>query len=611
MFDIFIKNGTVVDGTGKPGYQADIGIVGDRITYIGNAQESSQENVQGNTQNSAQEQAAAKIIDARGKTVTPGFIDPHTHVDLTVLEESAMEPYLKQGITTVVTGNCGYSIAPQGQETLYYSAQDCAFLEEAGAGESDMNPLIFHREKGAAALKHRYDIDLDWQTFSEFQAKCETLPLGCNMAPLLGHSAVRTAVMGMNCLREATETEISAMEEEVRLAMKAGAFGMSTGRDPLYRPGPNATDEEIHHLLKIVADCGGVFSSHTYNYNKAGEPDRIGGYEEMIRQAEGLALKLNISHVHVMGMAENSEEAVTAAEETLAYFDKIRAGGVDLTYDIIPSPTCADFTQVSFGYFIKPLVKLAGTREKLAERFKEPEFCAQVHDMIERGMLPALDENDESGWLTEFSILKHSNSANKGRRLVEIADEMGLAPADAMMKLFAEDPDMAADIISPDFGEAVDLLCGTPYAMPCSDGSSYAKETNLTGDDEIPLYPNSMNIGYIPRYLNRYGKGAGVGFTGDGSGAPGRIAGFEEAVRKASGFVAERFDIAERGVIREGNFADLVILDRERLRSFDEDENPLRDPEGIEYVFVNGQPAVAEERFISSGAGRVLRKGER
>ncbi len=577
MFDILIQNGLICDGTGRPSYQADIGITGDKITYIG----------------SSEGESAAKIIDAAGKTVTPGFIDPHTHVDLSVLEEPAMEPYLKQGVTTVVTGNCGYSIAPQGKDTLYYSDRDERFLAEAGAEETDMNPIIFDRAKGAAALKHRYGIDLDWQSFSELLAKWEALPLGCNMAPLLGHSAVRTAVMGMDCLREATDEEISAMEEEVGLAMDAGAFGMSTGRDPLYRPGPNAADEEIHRLLKVVADYGGVFASHTYNYNEAGEPDRMGGYEEMIRQAEGLPVKVNVSHVHVMGMAENSEEAVSAAKETLAYFEKMRADGVDLTYDIIPSPTCADFTQVSFGYYIKPLVKLAGTRAHLAELFKDQEFRAKVYDMIEKGQLMALDEK---GWLPEFSILKHKNPSYKGRRVMEIAEELGRKPADMMMDLFEEDPDMAADLVSEDFGASVDLLCSMPYAMPCSDGSSNAKETNLTGDDEIPLYPNSMNIGYIPRYLNQYGKGA------DGA--------FEEAVRKASGFVAERFDIAGRGVICEGNFADLVILDREHLRSFDEEENPLQDPEGIEFVLVNGQVVLEDGNLTGGSTGRVLRKGE-
>lgn len=592
MLDILIQNGWVCDGTGKPGYAADIGITGDVITYIRKDEEGG----------SAEKPAAVQVIDAKGKTVTPGFIDPHTHVDMSVLSEPAMEPYLKQGVTTVVTGNCGYSPAPQGAETLYYSDLDLAFLEEAGAGDEDMNPLIFDREQGAAALKHRYGVTLDWNTFDEFTAKCEQMSLGCNMAPLVGHSAVRTAVMGKDCLREAKEPELAAMEEAVRLAMEAGAFGMSTGRDPLYLPGPYADDCEIRRLLQVVSDYDGVFSSHTYNYNGTDAPDRMGGYAEMFRQAAGLPLKVNVSHVHVMNMAEDGEAAAQAAKKTLNYFDQMREGGMDLTYDVIPSAMCADFTQVSFGYFIKPLVKLAGTRAQLAQRLRDPAFRELVHAMIADGQLPALDAESDTSWLPEFCILQHKNPIYKGRQLPDIAQELGLSLTDSMLALFAEDPDMAADLVSPDFGEAVDLLCKAPYAMPCSDGSSYAKETNLTGDGEIPLFPNSMNIGYIPRYLNRYGKGE------DSSCSCGS---FEEAVRRASGFVAERFSIAGRGVIREGNFADLVILDRERLRSFDEEENPLQDPAGIDYVFVNGKPVMWQGTFIGGGYGRVLRKGER
>lgn len=579
MFDVLIKNGSICDGTGKIAYIADIGITGDKITYIGRHDQAE----------------GKKVIDAAGKVVTPGFIDPHTHVDMSVLAEPAMEPYLKQGVTTVITGNCGYSLAPQGEETFYCSELDFAFLEEAGASDEDMNMVIFQREKGAKALKHRFGIDLDWKTFSEFTTKCQSLPLGCNMAPLVGHSAIRTAVMGTDCLRQATTCEIEMMEEEVRNAMESGAFGISTGRDPLYLPGPYADDAEIRQMLKVIADYGGVFASHTYNYNGAGETDRMSGYAEMFRQAESLPLKVNVSHVHVTGMAENSDDAVRAAKQTLEYFEKMREGGMDITYDVIPSPGCADFTQVSFGYFIKPLVKLAGTRANLATWFKDSAFREKVHTMIADGQLPSLDANGETCWLPEFSILKHKNPAYKGRRLPDIAEELEMELADAMMSLFTEDPDMVADLVSPDFGEAVDLLCAAPYAMPCSDGTSHAKETNLTGNAEMPLYPNSMNIGYIPRHLIRYGVGD--------------MGAFEAAVRKASGFVAERFAIGGRGTIAEGNFADIVVLDQDCLRSFDEEENPLQDPEGIEYVLVNGQVAVERGHFTGSGAGRVLRKG--
>lgn len=576
MFDILIKNGFICDGSGEPGYYADIGIKGDRIAYIGTEPEAD----------------GRRVLDASGKTVTPGFIDPHTHVDLSVLAAPEMEPYLKQGVTTVVTGNCGYGMAPQGKDIFYCSDMNERFLALAGAKAEDPLPLFFDKEAAGKALEVCYGVKADWITFDDFNRRCSSLPLGCNIAPLLGYSAARTAVMGRDCLREADEEEMQALEKTVRSAMESGAFGISTGRDPVYLPGPYASDEEMRRMVKTVADCGGIFASHTYNRNREGIPDRIGGYKEQLRQAAGSGVKVHISHVHVMGMAETSEEGTEAARRTLAFFRKMREEGADLTYDVIPSPSSADYTQVSMGYFLKPLILMTESRSALAEQWRELSFRKNIYRRIRAGELPSLDEENEVCMLGELCILKHKNPAYIGKFVVQCAEEMNAGILDTVMELFSEDPDMAADYASQEFEEAVDLLCGSDYAMPCSDGSSYPGEMNLTGHSQMPLYPNSMNIGYIPRYLGRYGNEH-----------------FEKAVYKASGFPAERFGIADRGVIREGAFADLVVLDRKRLRSFDEDENPLKDPEGIDYVLVNGRIA-AEHGTPADYAGRVLRKGE-
>lgn len=166
-----------------------------------------------------------------------------------------------------------------------------------------------------------------------------------------------------------------------------------------------------------------------------------------------------------------------------------------------------------------------------------------------------------------------------------------MEPFDAAMDMFCEDLNMVADFIVPFLGESVDILCRCDYAMPCSDGFGFSKETNLIGCDEAPAYPNSMNIGLMPRYLTRYGAED-----------------FEKAVYKASGLPAQRFGIEKRGVLKEGNFADLVILDRDNLHSFDEEENPLQDPEGISYVLVNGKVAFGPDGLAKNGTGRMLRK---
>lgn len=578
MFDLVIKDGLICDGTGGPVYQADIAITGDTITYIGEI--SLEEDGKG-----------CRVIDAAGKTVTPGFIDPHTHVDQSVLTAPQMEPYLKQGVTTVVTGNCGYGMAPQGEEVFYCSDLDQGFLDLAGADPFEQLELIFDREKAEVAFKKRYGIDLDWRSFDEFNQKCDRLPLGCNLVPLIGYSAVRTAVMGRDCLRAATEEEMVVMEDVVRDCMDAGAFGISTGRDPIYIPGPFAADEEMNRVLKITAAYGGIFASHTYNFNKQAQPDRMGGYAEMARQAENIDIKMNISHVHVMNMAEDERGAVEAAEKTLDYFDGLMASGVDLSYDVIPSAACGDFTLKSFGYFLKPLVLLAGTRKKLAELFRQESFRQRVYRMVGEGKLPTLDESSDMCWLHEFIIIKHINPAYTGRSLLYCAGKLHLSLLDSLMVIFAEDPDMRADLVNPGFQQAVDLLCSRENAMPCSDGSSYGKDTNLSGNEEIEVYPNSMNISYIPRFLNCQGK-----------------MDFAKAVHQASGFVAERFGIEKRGVIKTGSYADLVVMDRTTLHSFDETDNPLQDPQGILYVIVNGEVAAEDGILTGQAAGRVLRK---
>ena len=313
MYDILIRNILVCDGTGAPAFPADVGISAERIVFIGNASEKTLSDTA---------IRHCRIIDGSGKILTPGFIDPHTHADLSVLLHPEMEPYLKQGVTTVVTGNCGYSMAPQGESVFYWPIMDQGFAERTGIDPYTTQTMFFERKRAKAALKERFDLELDWHTFKEFQEKCAGMPLGCNQANLVGHSAIRTAAMGMDCLRAASEGELAAMKKMTREAMEAGAFGISTGRDPVYLPGPYGNEKEIRGLLQIVKEYDGIFASHTKNWDAAGRPDRIGGYMEMMNQCRDLGIRTNISHVHVMNMAISAQDAVKAADKTLSYFQE-------------------------------------------------------------------------------------------------------------------------------------------------------------------------------------------------------------------------------------------------------------------------------------------------
>ncbi len=573
MLDLLIKNGLVYDGNGGIAYQADIGVREDKIAVIGTIEED-----------------AAIVIDAAGKVVTPGFFDPHCHVDTTVILAPQMESYLKQGVTTVIGGNCGHAIAPMGKEVFRGPLLDTNIANRISPNYFEDFPLMYDRTAAEEAFRAESGIELNWNSLEEFMDVCDGLSMGGNMALLTGYSAVRSAVMGMDCLRPATEEELDQLEKMVRDCMESGAYGFSTGRDPQYIPGPMASMEEMTRMLRVVKEYDGIFASHTYNISPEGQFDPMGGYREMVELAKAADVRMNVSHAHVMGMAITSEQAASAAQGLIDYFDSAIADGVDLSFDVIPSPFCADFTFPYFAFFIKPLVLMSGTRAHLAENFLIPDFRKMVHIIVEQGMMPSFDIKSPRNWFGRMYIIRHKKEAYIGKTFLGCAELLGVEPLDALMQMFAEDPDMQADLTSFDFEKAVDLLCSHSKAMPCSDGISYAKEKNLS-TEETPLYLNAMNISFIPRYLLREGKED-----------------FGKAVYKASKMVAERFGIERRGSIEVGNFADLVVIDRKNLKSYDRSDNPLQDPDGFDYVIVNGQIAVENKKIVTADAGRLLRK---
>ena len=374
--------------------------------------------------------------------------------------------------------------------------------------------------------------------------------------------------------------------------MRQGAFGLSTGLDPQYIPGLFATDSETVRMLRVVRRYGGVFASHTFNVGPDGTGGRMEGYEKMLNQALAAGVRANVSHVHLLGMASTGDGALAAARATLAYFSEMRAKGLDLSYDVIPTPVAIDFTIPYFAFFIRPFVLMTGSRRRLAEAFLVEDFRAAVHAIIGAGLYPALDAKIPGNYFGLLSVTRHRDASLIGKTFTQLASERSAEPLDVMMDIFAADPDMEAGMGSADFTEANDLLCAQDMAMPCSDGFSCAADTNFTADAEVPVYPNPMNVGYAARFLTRYA---------------GR---FEDAVRKASGLVAERFNISGRGLIRPGFHADLVLLDRRRLRSYDETDTPLRSPDGIDLVLVGGAVAAENGRVTGSRTGRMLRRGE-
>lgn len=415
--------------------------------------------------------------------------------------------------------------------------------------------------------------------------------MDCNIAPLAGYSAVRHAVMGKDAMRAATPAELDKLEATVENCMEAGAFGLSTGLDPQYIPGFFATDEETVRMLRVVKAYDGIFASHTFNVGPDGTGGRMDGYTVMLNQAKAAGVRANVSHVHVLGMAATPEGGLQAAKDTIAYFERMEAEGLDLSYDVVPSPYSADFTVPYFAFFLRPFLLMSGTRKQLAKNFGVPDFRKMAHIILEAGMYPVLDARQPMNYFKLLVVTAHKNPAHVGRNLNLYAQERGQAPLDLVMDLFAEDPDMSANVSLGGSEQANALLCSHRMAMPCADGVCCAKDTNFTGNEEIPLYPNPMTISFIPRFILKSGRPR-----------------FEDTVRQISGYVAERFRIPGRGVLREGYYADIVVLDRNRLYCYDEDTNPLQYPEGFDHVVVNGVPTIVHKQHLGAGAGRMLIK---
>ena len=573
MYDIIIKNGLVIDGTGRDAYPADIAIKGDRIAQIGGLSSSQ----------------AGEIMDAAGKYVTPGFIEPHSHADISLLFEPSLEAYLMQGVTTVVGGNCGHSMAPMG-DAVYRTAITSDLPVQRQANPLLFDPIALYMEKAPAAkaLKERFNIDLDWHSFGEYNRKCDALPLDGNVAPLIGHSAVRNAVMGMDCLREATEAEIIEMECLVRDAMAAGAFGLSTGRDPSYVPGPFATDWEIIRLLKIVGEYDGIFTSHTKNF-KDGILNRMPGYQEMFLQAKAAGVRAHVAHVHLMGAEDTEETAVAEARRVIDYYETCNRSGLDISYDIIP--LTSDFHAVGFlAQVFSPLVVMLGSRQRLSELLKYPDFREYVREMVKSGRLGALDPDAQRNFYQRGYILAHKDTRYEGRKLLDCAQELGRSPLELTLDLMAQDSDARCGSRFQNWNRAYDILINHPLAMPCADNGSGGKDTDPgTLTPALPQEVMPIMYQYIPTFIRR---------------RPGRL---EDTVHQMSGYPARRFGIQERGTLTVGHFADIVVLNMDKLNAFE--LKSAEYPDGFEHVIVNGVPTIENRRHLGASAGRILRKG--
>ncbi len=574
-YDTIIRGGTLLDGTGGPGVTGDIAIQGDRIAAVGDLEAAT----------------AAREIDAAGSVVTPGLIDAHTHADKTMMLYPGAENYRAQGITTVVGGNCGSSPAPltdyylQGywEWNWWHDINPRAYYDEVVA---DLPPVI-------DAMKRHEGLDLDWRTFGEFFARLAEREPGVNLVPLVGHNAVRGAVMGRDYRRAADAEEIERMRTLVRDAMQDGVVGISNGLD--YAPGGYADRREMVALVKEAANHDGIFTSHwrrTGLRYGMGNPVLIKGLREALEIArEAGAPLLQISHV-LNGYSifpESPDELLReAARLTLNLLDEAIEDGLNLYWDVIPNTNGGTLSGRYLAAGLAPWLKMSGSLEQLARNLAAPDYRKDVRDYLEAGKWYPLNPLANPGWAAGLVVASHPDESLIDRSVADIAAARGTDSLGTLFDLIAEYPE-SLGYPAPGSETAHRVFFEHPRTMVALDTFSVDDTYEVYRPPYLRPHPNTY--GGMVRYFERFGR---------------PLLGMEEAVRRVTGLPAEVFGLRDRGILREGKRADIAVWNPDNYRDRSSYAEPRRYAEGVEYLFVNGTLTLSEGRLLPETGGRIL-----
>ena len=527
MLDILIKNGAVVDGTGKAVFKADVGVFDGRIAIVA----------------PHIEQEAAHTVEAGGLHVAPGFIDPHTHSDLPLLVDPRAESKIRQGVTTEVIGNCGFSPAP---------------LMGAAVGEM-------------SAKAANLGLEVTWRSMAEYLDRLRNPGTALNVVPLLGHNTVRGSVLGYDDVQPTAEQQ-GAMERVVEEAMEQGARGLSTGL--YYPPGYYAQTEEVIGLARAAARHGGIYASHVRN-----ESDLVlEAIAEAIEIGEKAGIRVEIAHLKL-----ESYRNWHNIDRLVALLDDTQARGLRVGCDQYPYIACSTWLAAMLPYPAQ-----AGGSKAVAERLRDPQVRAELRRDWEINRA----EWDNRTGVREWSDLIISDCPNcpemLGQNIAEIAQAKGVDPLDAAFDLIVVSEGLVAAVWFTQLEGNVRTIMRHPLVVVGSDGSSLKPE-GVLGARKV--HPRSY--GTFPRVLGRYVREE-------------RVLSLEEAVKKMTSITAERFGLTGRGIIREGAWADLVLFDADTVIDKATFTESHQYPAGIPYVIVNGQIVIDRGEHTGILAGRVL-----
>jgi N-acyl-D-amino-acid deacylase len=524
-FDVLITNAQIVDGTGGAPRQGSIAISGGKIAAVGELNGT-----------------AAQTIDAKGRTVAPGFIDMHSHSDMTLITDGNGQSKIRQGVTTEVIGESG-SVAPR---------------------------------KAASATAN-------WKDFDGYFAAVEKGGISPNLLSYIGTGTVRELVIGDQDTR-ATAKDISDMQQIVSTAMSQGVFGVSSGL--IYPPNAFANVGELGEVAKAAK--GGLYASHV----RYDGPKLRQGIEEAIAIGERGGIPVHVFHIKVTG-----QKNFGRMKEVIELVEAARERGVRVTADQYPYVA----SSTSLTATIPPWAQDGGT-EKLLARLKDTRERARIRKEMENTN-PAWESRYQSAgsWQNvQLASIGRTRGATtdavspnrkyEGMRVAEAARQAGKDPFDFVFDLLIEERGSIGCVYFIIDEADLALAMKQPWVAVGSDGSSLSVEGPLRAG-----VPHPRNFGTFPRVLGRYVREL-------------KVIPLEDAIRKMTSLPASILGLTDRGTIKDGQWADLVIFDPATVADKATFEDPFQYPVGIDTVLVNGKVVLEEGKHTGARPGKVLKR---
>ncbi|HEV2422662.1 MAG TPA: D-aminoacylase [Candidatus Acidoferrales bacterium] len=528
-YDIVIRHGHIIDGTGSPWYAGDLAIRDGRIAAIGDLSDAH----------------GKQEIDAAGRVVAPGFIDMLGQSEITILVDPHVSSKIYQGITTEITGE-GDSVAPQTDATLASLNTDC----------------------------QHYGISCNWRTFSEYFARLRKQGMGINLGTYVGATQVRRAVIGEDDVK-ATSEQLGKMKELVAEAMREGAMGVSSALE--YPPAPYASTDELIALASVSVEHGGIYATHMRNEGN-GEMDAL---EETARIAREAHIGVEIFHLKTSGKPNWGK-----MPEVVAFIDEARSEGLDIEADTYAYTAWEN----GLSSYLPPWAHNGGA-DKLLARLEDPATRARIRKDMET---PTKEWDNEWQEVTgpQGILIASVNNPDliglEGKTIEEVSKMWKEDPIDTIFDLVIKDK-ARTDVVTFGMSEPdVELALKQPWVSADNDASG-ASPTGILGQD----HPHPRAYGTFPRILRKYVREE-------------HLLTLPDAIRKFSALPAQREHLADRGVLKDGMWADVVMFDPAKVRDLATYENPNQLSAGMDFVLVNGVPVIADGKMTKALPGKVI-----